>query len=218
MTFCSDSIIKSHPKKWFGLLAILLLCGSTLFAQTDSSSSSSSSAGAAAAADDSLPRTELTVNYEFTHLSSDFQGTKYPVNLHGWSTSLTGYFTDRLGVTAEFGGKYGQLNGYGADFYTILFGPTYRRQIQGIKNTRVFGHILFGNMHGQSRLSPGMFAASGTVNQFTVGGGGGIDITYRKHIAFRPVQVDYFFHRLPVQNIVVNSTSFRYTPGIVFQF
>lgn len=208
MTFCVETKIKQYCKKSFGPLLLLLLCSCTLPAQV------------IAPASEELPRTEIFGGYENLNISTNFQGSNYSYNLNGWGTSITGYFTDHIGGTAEFSGQYGTFNSAGIDLYTTLFGPAFRTQIKGMgsRPVTVFGRALFGVTAGSASESPGIFAASGTVRMFTMAYGGGLDIGLKKHISLRPVQVDYLYSREPVDTIEIHTTGFRYMPGIVFKF
>ncbi len=208
MKFCVATKIKQYSKIWFGLLSLLLLSSCTLPAQIIASSN------------EELPRTEIYGGYENLNISTNFNGSNYSASLNGWATSLTGYFTDHIGGTAEFSAQYGTYNSLGTDMYTTLFGPSFRTQIKGMgsRPITVFGRALFGSTSGSSGESPGIFAASGTIRLFTMAYGGGLDIGWKKHISIRPVQLDYMYYREPVDNIEVHASGFRYMPGIVFKF
>lgn len=53
---------------------------------------------------------------------------------------------------------------------------------------------------------------------FAMYAGGGLDIHIAKHIAFRPIEADYYMARLPDEFIVTHShwNNFRYTAGFNF--
>jgi hypothetical protein len=209
MTFCVGPKVKHHTKKWFVLLIFLMLGSYTLSAQTTPAN------------DVNPPKAEIFVGYENIHLSSNFQGASSSNNLNGWATSLTGYFTEHIGGTAEFSAQYGTYNGAGTDLYTTLFGPSFRSKLKGVgsRPVTVFGRALFGTTAGSSGETPGgIFAASGTVRLFTMAFGGGMDINLNRHIAIRPVQLDYVYMRAPIDNQTVHSNGFRYMPGVIFKF
>lgn len=225
MTFCVNTKGKQSFSKWFGLLSLFMMCGCTLLAQT---------APTAPASESTLPRTEIFAGYEAfgvsTKLSTQIttqssgqaianEGT-YSANLNGWATSITGYFNDHIGGTAEFSSLYGEYNSRGTNLYMAMFGPTYRTAIKGIgtKNVTVFGRALFGETSASSGESPGIFVVSGTVKYFTMAYGGGLDINWKKHVSLRPVQADWIIGRQPVDNVVLHNIGWRYMPGIVFTF
>lgn len=224
MTFCVNTKRKRSFLKLFSFGLFLAVCSGTLLAQK---------APAAPASDSTLPRTEIFLGYNTLGVSTKLTTNlpngsgalvpttnTYSANLNGWGTSITGFFTDRIGVTAEFTAAYGDYNKKGTTLYTTLFGPTYRVPIKrvGTKNVTVFGRALVGGTVGSSGLSPGMFATSGSVKYFTMAYGGGLDINWKKHISLRPVQADWTFGREPVDNIVLHNVGWRYMPGVVFTF
>jgi len=165
-------------------------------------------------------RAEIFAGYQGMRLSTNFQGSNYSLSANGWNASITGYFTDHIGATFDFGGQYGSIGNAGADFYSFLFGPTYRTKLKGLgsRNMNVVAHALYGSTRGMSHETPGIFAASGTVSQFTMEYGGGLDIPYKTHLSIRPVEVDYIWMHQTVDRLGVTTNGFRYTAGVVFHF
>lgn len=55
---------------------------------------------------------------------------------------------------------------------------------------------------------------------FAMLAGGGLDIKLSKHIAFRPVEADYYLTRVSslVTGNTTNRNNFRYSGGIIFLF
>lgn len=226
MTFRVNTIGKPGFRKWFGLFSLFMVCSCTLLAQTTPT---------APASESTLPRTEIFGGYEAYGVSTQIStqistqsssqptvtnsGT-YSANLNGWATSITGYFNDHIGGTAEFSALYGTYGSKGIDLYMTMFGPTYRTAIKsiGTRNVTVFGRALFGETAASSGEGPGMFAVSGTVKYFTMAFGGGLDINWKKHISIRPVQADWIYGRQPVDNVSLHNIGWRYMPGLVFTF
>ena len=124
-------------------------------------------------------------------------------NLNGWNVSVTDNFIPMLGVTADFSGTYGTVNGVGnSALHTFLFGP----QLRFPAPVSPFVHALFGVAHD---------SGGGTSdNAFTTGLGGGIDINVVHFVRFRPIQVDYVashFNSRRQDNV-------RLSAGIVIHF
>jgi hypothetical protein len=142
--------------------------------------------------------------------------TTYP----GWNVSATGYIFKSFGLTADFAGYRRQASipqGAPGDsvhtsFVTYLFGPVYAYHV---RNASLFAHTLFGEATRQINLSnvqqPTSFA-------FLVGGG--VDVNARRHIAVRLAELDYERLDLPKGTYAPasNTSSFRYSGGIVFKF
>jgi hypothetical protein len=110
------------------------------------------------------------------------------------------------------------------DMFTYLFGPVVK-----VPTSRVtfFGETLFGgsNTNGYADLikalnaGGGTISASGTQHPFTMAVGGGLDINLSKHVALRPVELDYVLTRYtnPLTS-TNNQNNFRYLAGVVFRF
>ncbi|MBI1749015.1 MAG: hypothetical protein HYR55_20890 [Acidobacteria bacterium] len=161
-------------------------------------------------------------------------------NGNGWNFSVSANINRFLGVTADFGGQYGNLpSGTYAGrpislslrFHEFLVGPrlmTHNGSVTG------FAHFLMGGV----RRSIGVFSASAPdgssirstgygKNEFAMGFGGGLDINLNNRFALRAAQVD---------DIIMNDYtytgccfsggpplrgwrhSFRLATGIVFKF
>jgi hypothetical protein len=102
--------------------------------------------------------------------------------VYGWQASGAVNMTEHLGVVADFGGHYDDLAGNSHEY---LFGPRVRTS----RSTWVgFGHALFG---GQ-RLSSSGFS----INGFTMGIGGGVDLITDSGLGFRLVQLDWMPTRI----------------------
>jgi outer membrane protein OmpA-like peptidoglycan-associated protein len=140
-------------------------------------------------------------------------------NYFGIKADLMGY-TQGSGLRVSQDGQFlGNVNG---NVFTYMFGP----QIK--KHTGVFqpfGEALFGaahtNLYGSiCRLESGCLSGSGDNNGFAMAFGGGLDIKVAKHVALRPVEVDYLYTRFSANhvNFTSNQNNFRYVGGFDFMF
>ncbi len=100
---------------------------------------------------DHLYETNLTMDFlRFTPGPS-----RQRVNLYGWDTAITRYYSERLGFTANARGYYGtpyvglnfaSLTLPAISVYSGLFGPTYRFYLQ--PKYSVSGRVMAGIAHG----------------------------------------------------------------------
>ncbi len=140
-------------------------------------------------------------------------------NYFGLKADLMGY-TQGSGIRVTENGQFlGNVNG---NLFTYMFGP----QIK--KHTGVFqpfAEALFGaahtNVYGNlCKIETGCLSGSGDNNGFAMAFGGGIDLRVSKHLAIRPVEVDYLYTRFSANhvNYTANQNNFRYVGGLNFMF
>jgi hypothetical protein len=140
--------------------------------------------------------------------------------LNGWVTSLTGFVTKSVGISAQFTGDY---NGSAALSYSSLnrysyqFGPAYVLRWHG---TSAFAHVLFGAVTQHSSADPTV-----SYTRFLWSLGGGLDFKASRRISLRPVQLDYERQSVPVVDTggptpisPVGVNGLRYSAGIVARF
>jgi hypothetical protein len=130
-------------------------------------------------------RLDLYGGYAYLHpIDSDIYGYSYQPITWGALTSITGYFTDHIGVQLE-----GELSPHGPNdcFYTAQAGPIYRRQ---------FGRFV-PFIHA---LAGGARVGGPTVQPCTWGWGvtAGLGVDYilpaqflHNRVAIRPIQTDF---------------------------
>src|SRR5262249_11974408 len=141
-------------------------------------------------------RVELFGGAQFEHLQSSY-------NAVGWNASLTGNFKHVLGITADFSGVYKSQRA-SSSVYTYTVGPVLTARLPVVQP---FVHALFG----------GATASSGSVsdNAFAMLLGGGLDLGFRKGIAFRLVQADWLMTKFGDQT---QKSQGRVSLGIVIKF
>lgn len=141
-------------------------------------------------------RVEIFGGAQFEHLQSSY-------NAAGWNASLTGNFKHVLGITGDFSGAYNSHRA-NSSVYTYTVGPVLTARLPVIQP---FVHALFGGA---------TFSASGVKdNAFAMFVGGGLDLGFRKGIAFRLVQADWLMTKFGDQT---QDKQGRVSAGIVIKF
>lgn len=143
--------------------------------------------------------------YSFFHL----QSTPSAANLNGWDGSLTYEFLPLFGVTGDFSGNYGSINGIsGSAIHTFLVGP----EVRFPARISPFVHLMFGGV----RVSGGGSSPLGNVahTSFSTTFGGGIDLRTTRLIGIRATQIDYVTSHFNHQR----QDNFRISAGIVIRF
>ena len=199
--------------------------------------------GAAAFAQDA-PKLQVAVDYSYLHTP---RGSFVPgSSFNGGGASLAYFFFKHVGLKAEFTdyGSYGQVvtvpaNTQGCNsqsncalsvhgnLFTYTVGPVLRFHF---KRVQPFAEFMFGGAH--NNIYANIFnscTAQGECinlsrlpnnNSFDLVIGGGFDIPFREHIAFRPVEVDYVRTSFGNPTVIGNSTqnNLRAQAGIVIKF
>jgi hypothetical protein len=78
--------------------------------------------------------------------------------------------------------------------------------------------FLFGGVHEWGLTTPAGISSS--PNAVATAAGGGVDINITRHIALKPLQVEYFMTQLPTVGATSNSiqNNLRYSAGLAFNF
>jgi hypothetical protein len=176
---------------------------------------------ASAALDDSAPG-RWTPKYELAGMYSYINfnpGNAFPnFNNNGGTGSFTYNVNKFLGLTAEAGfysfsrrvsPAVGKVEG---GFQTYMAGPRLNLRRDHFVP---FAEILFGAMRANGQVT-----GNGQYDSFALAAGGGVDVVFNKHIAWRFAQIDYF--RSYVSGIWVDpnfrQNSVRLGTGIVFRW
>jgi hypothetical protein len=124
------------------------------------------------------PKAEIFGGYQYTHLegSGSFNGFNFAVN---------GNLNDWLGIAVDIGTAYKTQGGVSYSNYTYTFGPVL--SLRANKSYTPFVHALIGGDHGSG--SAGLINVSG--NGFALLAGGGVDLNFGQHLAFRAAQADW---------------------------
>jgi hypothetical protein len=130
-------------------------------------------------------------------------------DLQGWEASGTYKPSSWFGLTADFGGHHGTINGADAHLHTFLVGP--RVSFPG--KVSPFFHVLVGGARtGGSGALVQAFVPDHT--SFAAAAGVGIDIKVFSALYVRPIQVDYLYTQL---NSMTQSHG-RVSAGLVLHF
>lgn len=141
-------------------------------------------------------RVELYGGAQYEHLESAY-------NAVGWNASLTGNFKHVLGITGDFSGVYKSHN-TSSSVYTYTVGPVLQARLPVVQP---FVHALFG---GASISGSGV-----SENSFAMFLGGGLDLGFRRGIAFRLFQADWLMTKF---NDQTQNKQGRVSAGLVIKF
>jgi OmpA family len=133
-----------------------------------------------------VPRYELAAGYSYVNFSP---GGPFPsLDDHGGSGSFAYNPLRYLGLVAEFSGYTFERNINGTNvrgnWNTWLFGP--RLNVRRFDYFVPFVEFLVGGAHGDPQLT-----GTNSQNSFAFAVGGGVDVVFSRHVAWRFVQVDY---------------------------
>jgi len=187
--------------------------------------------GLAAQAQDT-PRLEIFTGYSFVSAGFPFSPDPDAGNargsLHGWDLTAAVNANRWFGIAGDFGGYYGSatkvelfkpancvlctgnVNATLHNIHTFAGGPQVSARAEKMA---VFGHVLVGGAHVRADFSGVGGSATASKTDFTVIVGGGIDLGFSHHLAFR-VQPDYFLTKI----LDRSQNNFRLSAGVVFRF
>lgn len=197
--------------------------------------------GTAAFAQDLDHKIEATVDYSYVHANPQNNNIIPTFSLNGGGGSIAYYFTQMIGIEAEFEG-YGSYthnfripppycNGPCAvsaqgNLFTYNVGPIVKFRLSHFEP---FVETLFGGAHSnfygnlyQACTGSGCVIASKSPsnNAFDFLIGGGIDIPVSEKITIRPAQLEYLLTRFgnDFTHGNNNQSNFRYQAGVQFRF
>jgi outer membrane immunogenic protein len=174
-------------------------------------------AGIASAQEEKVPRAEIGLTYSFIHSTTSDSSQ---VTSNGGSGYFVYDWNRVLGLVADFGAYHnGTAHGLtdGQTTFSYLFGPRFNW-----RRSRLNPYVQF--LVGGARLAGatsqnGVFVSSAQ-NGFATALGGGIDVSITRHIAIKPIQVEYLMTQIP--SLASNRNGFqndlRYSAGVVWKF
>ena len=187
--------------------------------------------GLAAQAQDT-PRLEIFTGYSFVSAGFPFSPDPDAGNtrgsLHGWDLTAAVNANRWFGIAGDFGGYYGSatkvelfkpancvlctgnVNATLHNIHTFAGGPQVSARAEQMV---VFGHVLLGGAHVRADFSGVGGSATASKTNFTVIVGGGVDLGFSHHLAFR-FQPDYFLTKI----LDRSQNNFRLSAGVVFRF
>jgi hypothetical protein len=191
------------------LIGFVLLFGNAAFGQSDT-------------------KVEVSANYSYMRFNPQNSNIISSFSLNGGGGAFSYFFTDVIGIKAEFEG-YGSTTrtlvatgtNVQANLFTYNVGPVIKYR-QG--KFQPFGEVLFGGAHSNAYVNlcnaSGGCIGSPSNNAFDFIIGGGLDIPVTKSISIRPAEVDFVLTRFG-NNFTGgnnNQSNFRYQAGVVFSF
>jgi len=185
--------------RWSALIAGLL-CGIAGTARAQRSSASA-------------PQFEVSGTYSYVRANAANSGGGF--NLNGGGGSFAYNFNNRFSAIAEVGVYRfsGLPGGLDSTMYTYLFGP--RISFQSFKRVTPFAQVLVGG----GRLNASAGGVEAGENGFAMAMGGGLDVPFGRHFAFRLVQADYLLTRFNrVDGSSATQNDLRISTGLVFRF
>ena len=199
-------------KRFTWLVVVGLILGSVAFAQDS-------------------PKVEVTGYYSYFRFNPENSGTLSSHSLNGGGADISYFFTQMIGIKAEFGGYQSNsvtfTNGTStatasANLFTYNVGPVVKFRSDKFEP---FAEVLFGGAHSSfygnlCKQLTTCVVNNPSNNAFDFVIGGGIDIPLTHSIAFRPAQVDYVLTRFGngFTSGNQNQSNFRYQAGIQFRF
>ncbi len=181
-----------------------------------------------------VPTVEIPIGFSFINVHPNLAPIT-SFNVFGGGGQVDFNFGNYFGIKADLMGytqgsglrndleRHGFVGSANGNLFTYMFGP----QIK--KHTGVFqpfGEALFGAAHTNAYATilteeGRILNGSGDNNGFAMAFGGGLDIKVARHVALRPVEVDYLYTRFTanhVANYTANQNNFRYVGGFDFMF
>jgi opacity protein-like surface antigen len=157
------------------------------------------------------PAAEIGVNYSFVYRNSELGRNHY--NQNGGSGSFEYNLNRTIGLVADLGG-YDSPN-FNRQTFSYMFGPRLNWRMSRVTP---YVQFLFGGAYEWGVGST--TGISTTQNGFAMAAGGGVDINITRHLAVKPLQVEYFMTQLPQLASNLNSVqnNVRYSAGLVFRF
>jgi hypothetical protein len=176
------------------------------------------------AAAQSVPRVETYFGYSYVRFNSAGRVPAFSSN--GGTAQLVYNFNPWLSIVGDFGGYHnGVISGVHVDntVANFQFGP--RVSFRKRKMVSPYVQALFGGAYATASKAIALdplanVTAQGSDSAFAMLAGGGINIRLSRHIALRPIEVDYFLTRLrnPILETARNQNNLRYSAGIAFLF
>ena len=179
-----------------------------------------------------VPKVEIPVGFSFINVHPNLAPIT-SFNVFGGGGQVDFNFGSVFGIKADFmgytqgSGLRNQLKEHGfageanGNLFTYMFGPQIKKHSGKFQP---FAEALFGAAHTNAYATilteeGKILQGQGNNNGFAMALGGGIDFQVAKHLALRPVEVDYLLTRFSanhVANYTANQNNFRYVGGLNF--
>jgi hypothetical protein len=192
-----------------GIFAVPAVPRATPFPAPASSSGDDSTPGRL------TPKFELAALYSYINFNPGGGFTSF--NNNGGTGSFTYNASRWVGLTAEVGDysfsrrvTAGKVEG---GFLTYLFGP--RLNLRRFDHFVPFAELLVGGFRGDGQIT-----GAGRQSSFALAAGGGLDVVFTKHIAWRFAQIDYLMTNASGPSLGANSrqNNLRLGTGLVIRW
>lgn len=174
--------------------------------------------GVMASAQETTPVAEAGLSYSYTRVNPGGALSSY--NANGGYGYAEYNFSKVFGLVADLGANYvGNAQGVhlGNTTFEYLFGPRFNW-----RHSRFTPYVQA--LVGGERFSNGLNPAAGnprlanSQNNFAAALGGGLDFALTKHIAVKPIQVEWLTAQVSSSNLAYAQNNIRYSAGVVFRF
>ena len=185
-----------------------------------------------------IPRYETFFGYNFVRFNPN-SGFIPSFNANGGSGQFVYNFYKYVGAVVDVGAvTKGVLNGVDADTTVMHFVAGPRFSYHNHSRYTPFAQVMFGGAYattsagilglpvappviGPPITTPVSVRVGASNLGFAMMAGGGLDIKFHKHIAFRPVAADYYLTRMPsflTTGDTSNRNNWRLSTGVNFMF
>src|ERR1700687_3433423 len=162
-----------------------------------------------------VPRYEVAAGYSYVNFNPGSPFGSF--SNHGGSGSLANHALRYLGLVADSTGYSFERNLSGTNvkesWNTWLFGP--RLNLRRFDYFVPFAEFLVGGSHVDAQ-----FTGDTSQSAFALAAGGGVDVVFSKHVAWRFAQIDYLMTNFSGANLggTARQNNLRLGTGIVIRF
>jgi outer membrane immunogenic protein len=140
---------------------------------------------------------EAGINYNYARTNAA-PGACGCISLQGGSGWVGYSFKPSLAVVGEVASQHASnISPFAADLTLISYMGGIRYKRSSRRGVSPFAQVLLGGAHASGSMAPGNSGIPGSPNAFATAAGGGVDLRLSRHFAFRLIQADYYYTRLP---------------------
>jgi len=159
-----------------------------------------------------LPQVEVYGGYQMIHETF--------LTLHGFVGAVEGNVNEVFSIVGEYSFGYESVSAFDAEAnikeMTFMGGPRFSYRAERF---RPFAHVLLGGNRISAGVNvPGYLSESGSITNFAMAFGGGVDISLNEGLSVRPAQLDILTTRVSMDGLTEWGNQLRYSAGIVFKF
>ena len=159
-----------------------------------------------------LPQAEVYGGYQIIHETF--------LTLNGFVGAVEGNVNKVFSIVGEYSFGYESVSAFDAEAnikeMTFMGGPRFSYRTERF---RPFAHVLLGGNRISAGIDvPGYLSESGSITNFAMAIGGGVDISLGANLSVRPAQLDVLTTRASMDGLTAWGNQLRYSVGIVFKF